>query len=222
VLNFGKLATQHLGPGSARFGPPIELNLGGRGVRSIEGVGGTNYLLIAGPPGAGDNLPPPGDFRFFTWTGNPIDPPQERSADLTGLNPEGLVEVPPGVWTPTNQFQIISDNGTNVFYGDGIQAKHLDLFDLPREFKKFRADTIALGDVVQSPPTIRSVSASAGTVTINWFSAVGSTYRVQVRSSVDAAWTDLAGDVLAIDAVSSRTVPSASDSHCFFRVIIVP
>jgi hypothetical protein len=222
VLNFGKLATQRLGPGSARFGPPIELNLGGRGVRSIEGVGGTNYLLIAGPPGAGDHLPPPGDFRCFTWTGHPIDQPQERSADLTGLNPEGIVEVPPGVWTPTNQFQIISDNGTNVFYGDGIQAKHLDLFDLPREFKKFRADTVALGDAVQSAPTIRSVSASAGTVTINWFSTAGSTYRVQVRSSLDAAWTDLAGDVLATDAVSSRTVPSASDSHCFFRVIIVP
>jgi hypothetical protein len=222
VLNFGKLATQRLGPGSARFGPPIELNLGGRGVRSIEGVGGTNYLIIAGPPGAGDNLPPPGDFKLFTWTGTSTDQPQERGADVTGLNPEGIVEVPAGLWTSTNEFQIISDNGTNVYYGDGIQAKHLDLFGLPRAFKKFRVDTVALGDFVPSPPTIRLVSASADAVTIHWFSTAGSTYRVQRKSGFDAEWVDVAGDVLATDAVSSKSLPSASDANCFFRVITVP
>jgi hypothetical protein len=219
VLNFGKLTAKRSGPGSAQFGPPIELNLGGRGVRSIEGSGGTNYLIVAGPPGAGDNLPPPGNFKLFTWTGQPADPPQERDADLTGLNPEGIVQVPPGVWTPTNEFQIISDNGTNRFYGDGIQAKFL----LIREFKKFRVDTLALGNLVNPPaPWIRSLAASAAGTTVTWFSKAGVTYRLQMKPTLAEEWTDLPGDIPATDATASATLPPAPGTQCFFRVTVVP
>src|SRR5262249_22403134 len=150
VRNLAQLAAKGGEHGSAQFGPPIELNLGGRGVRSIEGAG-TNYLIIAGPPGIGTNLPPPADFRFFTWTGRPADSPQERDADLTRLNPEGLVEVPAGAWSPTNLIQIVSDNGTKDYYGDGLEAKHLPV----PQFKKFRVDTVALGNITNAPPLIR-------------------------------------------------------------------
>jgi hypothetical protein len=221
VLNFGKITTKQSGPGSARFGPPIELNLGGRGVRSIEGVGGTNYLIVAGPPGAPDTngyVPPPGNFRMFTWSGHPTNQPQERAADLTGLNPEGIVEVPAGVWTPTNLFQIISDNGTNVFYGDGTQAKHLPV----REFKKFRVDTIALGEATPSAPLIRFVAASASGVAVNWFSTAGTTYRLQMKPALNEDWSDVPGDVTATDATTSKTLPPSPDAQCFFRVIAAP
>lgn len=221
VLNFGKITTKQSGPGSARFGPPIELNLGGRGVRSIEGVGGTNYLIVAGPPGAGDNLPPPGNFKLFTWTGQLTNQPQERAADLSGMNPEGIVEVPPGVWTATNLFQILSDNGTNVYYGDDIQAKHLEAQGKPREFKKFRLDTIALGDVAPST-AIRFVAASEAGVIVNWFSTAGATYRLQMKPALNADWSDAPGDVTATDATASKTVAPVPNSQCFFRVIAVP
>jgi len=221
VLNFGKITTRRSGPDNAQFGAPIELNLGGRGVRSIEGIGGTNYLIVAGPPGAGDNLPPPGNFRLFTWNGQPADPPQERAADLTGLNPEGIVQVFAGIWTATNLFQIISDNGTNVYYGDGIQAKHLELEGKPREFKKFRVDTIALGDVALST-AIRFVSASAEGVTVNWFSVPGTSYRLQMKPGLNAAWSDVPGDVTATGPTASKTVPLTPGSQCFFRVIAMP
>lgn len=220
VLNFTRLAAKANGPGTARFGPPIELNLGGRGVRSIEGVGGTNYLLVAGPPGAGDNLPPPGNFKLFTWTGQLLDAPQERTANLSGLNPEGIVEVPPGVWTATNEFQIISDNGTNRYYGDGIEAKFLTV----REFKKFRVDTIALGDVANPPaPLIRFVAASAdGSTEVTWFANEGTTYRVQEKAGFTGDWTDVAGDIVATDATARKKLPPSPHQQRFFRVIAVP
>jgi hypothetical protein len=221
VLNFGRISTVRSGPGSARFGPPIELNLGGRGVRSIEGLG-TNYLIVAGPPGAGANLPPPGNFKLFTWTGQPTNQPQELAADLTGLNPEGIVEVPAGAWTSTNLFQIISDNGTNIFYGDGIQAKHLEAGGKPREFKKFRVDTIALGEAVPSAPLIRFVAATEAGVTVNWFSTAGTTYRLQAKPALDSPWSDVPGDITATGAVTSKTLAPPTDTQCFFRVIAVP
>lgn len=218
VLNFGKLTTKRSGRGSAQFGAPIELNLGGRAIRSIEGYQGTNYLIVAGPPGAPDsegNLPPPGNFRLFTWTGHPADPPVEHTADLSRLNAEGIVEVYPGAWTATNLFQIVSDNGTNRYYGDDIEAKFLPV----REFKKFRVDSIALGDPVPSPPTLRFIAASENNVTLNWFSTAGSTYRVQIRPGADAEWTDYSGDIVATDSSSSTMVAAPADTQSFFRII---
>lgn len=220
VLNFGKIATKRSGPGSAQFGAPIELNLGGRAIRSIEGYNGTNYLIVAGPPGAPDsegNIPPPGNFRLFTWSGDPTNQPVEHTADLSRLNAEGIVEVPPGPWSATNVFQIVSDNGTNRYYNDGIEAKFLEV----REFKKFRVDNVALGDPVPSPPTVRFVAASANNVTLNWFSTAGSTYRVQIKATPESEWADYSGDIVATDSSSSTAVAAPADSQSFFRIIQV-
>src|SRR5262249_40297376 len=171
--------------------------------------------IIAGPPGTGDNLPPPGDFKLFTWTGNPADLPQQRDAVLAGLNPEGIVEVPAGMWTPATQFQLVSDNGTNRYYGDNVEAKHLEV----PQFKKFRADWIALGNVVTPAPVIRAVALSDGAMTVSWFATEGACYRVQEKSALNAAWTDVPGDVLATDASASKTFSPGPHSQCFLRVI---
>ena len=186
-------------------------------MRSIEGSSGTNYLVIAGPPGAGTNLPPPGNFKLFTWSGHPTNQPIEYNADLASLNPEGIVEVFPGPWSATNVFQIISDNGTNRFYDDGIEAKFLEV----REFKKFRVDPIVLGDAVPSPPTLRFVAASGNDVTLNWFSTAGSTYRVQMKPGLAADWADMSGDITASESSTAHTVTPPPDGQCFFRIVQV-
>jgi hypothetical protein len=217
VTNFTTLAISGGAPGSARFGAPIELNLGGRGIRSIEGAG-TNFLIVAGPPGGGTNLPPPADFRLFTWSGKPTDPPRERSADLTGLNVEGIVGVPSGVWTTNTQFQLISDNGTSVYYGDGKEAKHLRI----REFKKFRADTVKLGAIVPATPSLRAIRLNADGARLIWLAERGARYRVQCKFSLSQPeWTDLGGDVTADGPLASQTV-SVTNPQCFYRIVVVP
>jgi hypothetical protein len=216
VTNFTTLAAQGGPPGSARFGLPIELNLGGRGIRSIEGIG-TNYLIVAGPPGAGSYLPPPGNFKLFTWSGQPDEPPQERTADLSNLNVEGIVEVPTGVWTPATKFQLVSDGGTNVYYGDDIPAKQLRV----REFKKFRTDTMALGSIATQAGFVRSSRASRESLNIEWFTQEGAVYRLQSRASLSEPWKDYGSTFRATGAVTATAVP-LSQRQCFFRIVALP
>ncbi len=214
VTNFTTLAISGAAPGAARFGTPIELDLGGRGVRSIEGSG-TNFLLVTGPPGPASNAPPL-DFKLFTWTGSPADTPRQLAADLTGLNPEGIVAPPPLPWTANSQVQILSDNGVTVYYGDDIEAKHLTV----REYKKCRTDWVTLGAVVPLPPLLVGLKRAGGGAMIEWRSQPGTTYRVQTKGSLaDSKWTDLPGDVIATSSISSKPVPLTVAPGSFFRVI---
>ena len=68
VTNFDELAANGGSSGMARFGPPIRLDLGGRGIRSIDKNGSDEYVIVAGPPG-GATGEAPSDFRLFTWNG---------------------------------------------------------------------------------------------------------------------------------------------------------
>ncbi|MBK8001437.1 MAG: hypothetical protein IPK15_22725 [Verrucomicrobia bacterium] len=122
------------------------------------------------------------------------------------------MEVYPGPWTATNVFQIVSDNGTNRYYDDGIEAKFLEV----REFK-FRVDPIALGSAVPSPPTLRFVAASGNDVTLNWFSTAGSTYRVQMKPGLTSDWVDMSSDITACESSTAHTVVTACG-----RAVLLP
>jgi hypothetical protein len=218
VTNFTSLAVRGGAPGSARFGRPIELNLGGRGIRSIEG-NGSNYLIVAGPPGSGTNNV---GFRLFTWNGQPDSAPVERAADLTGLNIEGIVGVPPGDWTPETTFQLLSDNGSFIYYGDDTTAKRLPI----REFKKFRADTVALGGVLAARPQMRALRLTAVDEThVTWLAQPGTTYRLQCNTNFTPdGWCDLPGDVIATGPTATKLLPALKGKlpgQCFYRVRVV-
>jgi hypothetical protein len=72
------------GEQAARLGQAIELDLGDRGIRSIERVGSA-YLIVAGPPADS------GSFRLFRWSGAAGDAPQALiDVDLQDLRPEAL------------------------------------------------------------------------------------------------------------------------------------
>ena len=217
MTNFAALATGvFTNPGAAGFGAPIELNLGGRGIRSMEG-NGNSCLIVAGPAAAVANDVPPSDFRFFTWSGLPSDAPQERGGSLTNLIPEGIVELPALPWTSSSVVQLISDNGITVYYGDDVQAKQLPY----PGFKKFRSDWVALGPVVTSQPAIKSLIRTGTDCVITWYSVAGLTYRVQFKTALsDANWSDVPGDVMASDALASKTLAMSPGSQKFFRVLI--
>jgi len=86
------------GRGPARFGSTIRLDLGGRGVRSIERVDG-GYVIAAGPPADA------GTFALFRWSGRPTDMPSPLKLDLGTLRPEALFAWPGG------QLTLLSDDG---------------------------------------------------------------------------------------------------------------
>lgn len=217
VTNFATLAISNGPPGSARFGPPIELNLGGRGIRSIE-CGPAGCLIVAGPPGQAEQIAPR-DFRLFTWSGQPGDRPQLRAADLRGLVPEAIVELPPAPWTPSTTVQLLSDNGTTVWYGDNVEAKRLD----EPAFKKFRSDWVALGEVVIPQPAIVSQHRQGNLLTLTWTAEEGRTYRVEWTADLQGAtWTALPGDVLATDALASKTDLINATGQRFYRVVVLP
>jgi hypothetical protein len=216
VLNFTTLAISNGPPGSASFGVPIEMDLYGRGIRSLEG-NSNGYLIMAGPAGAtpGDY---PQDFKLYTWTGNPADQPQQRAADLAGLNPEGIAELPPTPWTSNAQFQIISDNGQNIFYNDGIAAKSLPVVN----FKKCRSDLVTLGAVVKPAPIITSSTRQGTNLTLAWRALQGETYRVQSKPNLaQTNWLDVAGDVTAVGPYASKVVNSGG-LQLFCRVVLLP
>jgi Carboxypeptidase regulatory-like domain/Abnormal spindle-like microcephaly-assoc'd, ASPM-SPD-2-Hydin/Protein of unknown function (DUF3616) len=151
ITNAAALVSGNPAAGPAVFGAPIQLNLGGRGIREIKKNSANEYLIVAGDAAAG------GNFATYSWTGNPADAPALRTSNLTGLRPESVVEIPVGLnsFAPQAavQVQLLSDNGDDVFYGDGIIAKDL----ANNEFKKFRSDIVTVQAIA---PTAANVSAA--------------------------------------------------------------
>lgn len=105
----------------ARFGEPIELDLGGRAIRSLELVG-LAYMIVAGPPA--DH----GDFALYKWSGRAQDKPEQLlHEDFDEVRPEALFAIP-----GTRQLQLLSDDG-------GAHVK-----GMPEQEQSFQSVTVTL------------------------------------------------------------------------------
>ena len=114
------------GRAKARLGLPMLLDLGGAGIRSIELVG-SSYWIVAGPPADS------GDFALFRWSGKAADRPTPfPGIDFRKdqLRPEALFAVP-----NTTLLQILSDDG-------GLKVGSTDCKDLDAARQTFRSITI--------------------------------------------------------------------------------
>lgn len=88
----------------ARFGTPERLDLGKRGIRSIEYVG-ERYVIVAGPFGDDDN-----DFALYTWSGPGGPAPRRESGVALGtLKPEALFAT-----ADPKEVYLLSDDGTKA------------------------------------------------------------------------------------------------------------
>lgn len=117
---------QSMAGAAASFGPAFALDLGGRGVRSIERIG-ASYLVVAGP--TADR----GDFALYRWSGQAADDPQRVSTVALGtLRPEVLF-----VWPRSGQVQLLSDDG-------GIESGGVPCKDRPPDEQAFRGIEFSL------------------------------------------------------------------------------
>ena len=145
------------------FGAPIELDLGGRGIRSIERNADGDYLVLAGPSGPA-SADVADDFRLYRWDGR-VDA-QGQAIGLVqqavaldallenGASFESIVEVPAalgdGSWV-----QLLQDNGDTLWSGQTQVSK-----DLPPDEQQFRGNWVQLGGAapadVSAPTLLRS------------------------------------------------------------------
>ncbi|MEV5611302.1 DUF3616 domain-containing protein [Streptomyces sp. NPDC052225] len=130
VTNFDKVLASGAAP---VFGAAIELDLGGLSIRDIRKNSADQYLILAGSWAADDNTDP---YALYQWDGVAGHAPVKR-ADLPTSDPGGWESVVavPDLSVPGQRAQLITDNGSAVLYGDGVQAKDLT----HPEWKKSRA-----------------------------------------------------------------------------------
>ncbi|MBC8094872.1 MAG: DUF3616 domain-containing protein [Akkermansiaceae bacterium] len=118
LLNPAELAAGNFtsGRGRAKFGVPVTLNLGRRGIRSLDSSFPNQYLIVAGPVNETSNPPrAPLDFRLFTWTGDFTNQPVARVTRFPhGYEPEGAV-LPPSLLSEDAVVQFVSDDSTTCW-----------------------------------------------------------------------------------------------------------
>lgn len=111
---------------AAEFGPPQLVDLGGRGIRSIELVG-SEYYIAAGPTA---------DSGTFALYRLPVPPKSKATlvtdANLGTLRPEAIF-----AWPNSKKLQLISDDG-------GAQPSGKDCKKTPKSERGFRSMTFDL------------------------------------------------------------------------------
>lgn len=166
----------------ATFGTPIELELGGRGIRSIDKGSDGNYLIVAGPAGASSPLVDR-NFALFSWNGNPQSAPVELSNDLDALRKDtgGSFESVVGVAGPVaagTEVQLLMDNGDTVWPGQSAVSKDLEPVD-----QKFGGFVVRLGApwVDTAGPQLRRATPADGRVGVNRDASITLSFNKAIR-----------------------------------------
>lgn len=112
---------------AAKLAPPIELELGGLGIRSLEySAPRKAFVIVAGAYDGEDRS------RLFLWSGNAAEAPQAvEGVDFKGWNPEALVFYTDDV----DRIQVLSDDG-------GLETNGVRCKDMDEEQRKFRSGWI--------------------------------------------------------------------------------
>jgi len=154
------------------FGAAIELDLGGRGIRSIEKNAAGQYVIVAGPAGTA-SADVADDFRLYTWDGSVAGGQAthlvQNAVNLdailaaTGGSFESIVTVPDSL-AAGSYIQLLQDNGDTVWTGETKVSKDL----LPAQ-QKFAGNWVQLGGAAPAdtsgPTLLRSTPAdNAGSI----------------------------------------------------------
>lgn len=89
-----------------KFGDLVRVDLGNRGVRSIERIGG-EYFIVAGPFDGGTKGDPSSQFAIYKWNGSPDTPPTHwKDIQPLTFHAEGMFDI-----AGTQKIYVLSDDG---------------------------------------------------------------------------------------------------------------
>ena len=103
----------------ARFGAPVLLDLGGRGIRSLERVG-DRFLVVAGPASGS------GRFTLYDWSGRFGERPRALPAPIGDMTVEAMIRL------SDSRLLLVSDDGSPLCKAS------------PRAGKRFRGRVMAM------------------------------------------------------------------------------
>lgn len=151
--------------GSPSFGVPVELDLGGRGIRSIEkAADGNGYLLLAGPAGS-SSAEVTHDFRLYRLgtdlaSVTELDVSLDALREATGGSFETIVDVQSTA--AGTLVQLLQDNGDTLWSGKTAVSK-----DLPAAEQQFVGNWVALGSDVADATGPRLASSAPADNAVN-------------------------------------------------------
>ena len=108
----------------AKFGPPIQLDFGGNGIRDLMQQNGTYYIIAGAHNGRND-------FQLYSWNGT--EAPKMLHDWKGSFNPEAVVAVP----GEPNKLIILSDDGSRKTKGTTCKM-------LPEAKRRFRTVILTL------------------------------------------------------------------------------
>jgi Protein of unknown function (DUF3616) len=111
--------------GTAEFGDPLELDLGGFGIREITHWQGDDYLIIAGPY-HGNEASEERDaelFRMYRWTKSTGKLSEIQDSALADFNVEAAIFYPDN----TSEVQLLSDDGKLAGAGNTFRSRIITL-----------------------------------------------------------------------------------------------
>jgi hypothetical protein len=203
IANFETWFNNGAPSGNPTFGSPIELDLGGRGIRDIIHLANGTYIILAGNPTGS-----PITSAIYKWTGNAADAPILVTSSANAvLNMEGVMPINNAGILALDKLQIISDGGGDILYNDGTESK--DFGEL--SFRKFRSDVVT-GIDLSLPQTITFAALNTktyGDVTFTVGATGGASGNPVIFTSSDnsiATCTGTNGTMLTILKAGTITV----------------
>ncbi len=206
VTNIDQLATSGQNTSvHAGFGAPILMNLGGLSVREIRKNADDEYLILAGSWAAG------GEYALYTWDGVPADAPVRVATSLPAGEAEGedpgawesIVEVPDPLRSG-DDVELVMDNGSTDFYGDGVEAKEL----IP-EIEKSRSDHFTL-QIPETPVNLEAPQASGKVLIGNVLRCEPGTWSGSPAPSFTYRWQRNGADIEGAEEATYTTTVADS------------
>jgi hypothetical protein len=205
--------------GSAQFGDPIMLDLGGRSIREIRQNANGQYLITAGVPDDGNQGL---GWALYRWNGQAASQPvlvadlpsESGAAGQEAGSWESIVNVPAAL-TPGTRVQLLTDNGTTVFYGGSVAGKDVT----PLALQKSISSWVTLGSIADNAATVsKSNIVAGGTVTV---SAGGFTAGESVDVTLHSVPVHLATIVAGSNGVATAivTIPASTTAGAHTLVL---